>query len=108
MSALPKSVWTELCLDFCGPLPSGEYLLILLDEYSRFPVVEIVNSTASNTVIPVVDNILTNYGIADVIKSDNEPPFNSMYGNNIRSIWVSNIPHLSEMANGQFRSRTIQ
>ena len=80
MFALPKSVCTELCLDFCGPLLSGEYLLILLNEYSRFPVVEIVNSTAAITVIPVVDKILTNYGIADVIQTNNGPPFN-------RDVW---------------------
>ena len=77
MSALPKSVWKELCLDFCGTLPSCEYLLIPLDGYRRFTVVEIVNSTAANTVIPVVDKVLANYGIEDVIKTDNGPPFNS-------------------------------
>ena len=81
MSALPKSVSTEFSLDFCGP-PSGEYLLILLDEYSRFKIVEIVKSTAAYTVIPVVDKILTNYRIADVIKIDNGPPFS-------RDVWKS-------------------
>ena len=27
-------------VDFCGPLPSGEYLVVIVDEYSRFPIVE--------------------------------------------------------------------
>ena len=32
-------------IDFYGPLPSGEYLPVLIDRYSRFPEVAIVKST---------------------------------------------------------------
>jgi len=38
MSQLPRSVWTKLAADFAGPMPDGSYLLIIVDEYSRFPV----------------------------------------------------------------------
>ena len=77
MTPLPHAAWKELCMDFYGPLPSGEYLFVIIDEYSRFPVVEVVRSTSASTVIPVLDKVLSLFGIPDVIKSDNGPPFNS-------------------------------
>ena len=77
MSDLPRGNWLNLSFDFCGPLSSGQYLLVMIDEYSRFPVVEVLRSTAAETVIPVVDKVFCTYGYPEVIKSDNGPPFNS-------------------------------
>ena len=34
MTELPSEKLSHLCADFYGPLPSGEYLLDVLDEYS--------------------------------------------------------------------------
>lgn len=78
MSPLPAAEWTELSADFLGPLPTGEYLLVLLDEYSRFPVIEIVNSTSSLTVIPVLDRVFSLLGSPTQLKTDNGPPWNSL------------------------------
>jgi hypothetical protein len=38
----------EKSMDFCGPLPTGEYPLVdvIVDEYSRYPVVEITKSVS--------------------------------------------------------------
>ena len=77
MTTLPKAHWDEVCADVIGTLPSGNYLLIVYDEYSRYPEVERVTSTSSNAVIPVFDNIFTPHGIPSIIKTDNGPPFNS-------------------------------
>ena len=55
MSKLPDDEWTELSADFLGPLPSGDYLLVIMDEYSRFPVVEILQSTSAEIVIPILN-----------------------------------------------------
>ena len=44
--------WKEVAADFVGPFPSGELLLVVIDEFSRFPEVEIINSTSAKTVIP--------------------------------------------------------
>ncbi len=46
MSPLPKGPWQNLSVDFGGDYPSGHYCLVVIDEYSRFPVVEIVSSTS--------------------------------------------------------------
>ena len=38
--------WESVAIDFYGPIPqTGEYLLVVVDTYSKFPEVEIVNST---------------------------------------------------------------
>ena len=39
-------------MDFLGPRPSGEYLMVVIDEYSRFPEVEIVTTTSARSTIP--------------------------------------------------------
>ena len=78
MSELPKSKWTDLSADFYGPLPTGELLLVIIDDYSRFPTVEIVHSTSANTTIAAFDRVLSQYSIPDVVKTDNGPPFNSV------------------------------
>ena len=41
MSELPKGPWLDLSLDFCGPLPSGEYILVIVDGYSRYPLLKL-------------------------------------------------------------------
>jgi hypothetical protein len=77
MSPLPNRQWCEVSADFHGPLPSGEYLLVLIDEYSRYPIVEVINSTSAGCVIPVLDKIFSVFGVCEVLKTDNGPPFNS-------------------------------
>ena len=77
MSDLPEAPWLDISADFYGPLPTGEYLLVIIDEYSRYPVVEIIRSTSANTVIPVFDKVFSMFGIPRVVKTDNGPPFNS-------------------------------
>ncbi|XP_069122386.1 uncharacterized protein [Argopecten irradians] len=64
-------------MDFCGPLDTGEYLFVIIDEYSRYPIVEIVKSVSANATIPVLDKVLGMFGIPTIIKSDNGSPFNS-------------------------------
>lgn len=34
---MPKSPWDTLYLDFYGPLPTSEYLLVAIDRYSGYP-----------------------------------------------------------------------
>ena len=76
MTVLPNNPWSQISMDFNGPLPSGVYLMVLVDDYSRYPVVEIINSTSAKTVIPQLDKIFSMFGIPEVVKTDNGPPFN--------------------------------
>ncbi|XP_030850192.1 uncharacterized protein K02A2.6-like [Strongylocentrotus purpuratus] len=40
MSPLPKKPWSEISVDFAD-LPTGEHLLVVIDDYSRFPEVKL-------------------------------------------------------------------
>ncbi len=62
-------------IDFYRPLPSGEYLLVFKDRYSRLPEVEIVKSTKASVIIPKLDCIFSVHEIPEIIKPDNRPPF---------------------------------
>jgi transposase InsO family protein len=73
---MPKGPWETVHIDFYGPLPTGEYLLVAIDRYSRYPEVEVVRSTKMSTVIPKIDQMFARHDMPTIIKSDNGPPFN--------------------------------
>ena len=73
MSDMPQGPWEKVHADFYGPLPSGEYLLIVLDRYSRYPEVEIVRSTKASSIIPKFDKIFATHGIPITMTTDNGP-----------------------------------
>jgi len=74
---LPPGPWQNLSIDFCGPFPNGEYLLCLMDDFSRFCFAEVLHSTSARAVIPVLDRIFSTMGNITQLKSDNGPPFQS-------------------------------
>ncbi|XP_014664198.1 PREDICTED: uncharacterized protein K02A2.6-like [Priapulus caudatus] len=75
MTELPQLPWSEVSVDFAN-LPSGEHMLVVIDDYSRFVEVEIVSSTAASLVIPKLDRIFSSFGVPTVVRTDNGPPFN--------------------------------
>ena len=77
MSKMPDKVMDEVSLDFSGPWPDGKYIMVLMEEYSRFPIVEILSSINAKTVIPVLDKIFSEVGVPLTLKSDNGAPMNS-------------------------------
>jgi transposase InsO family protein len=77
MSQLPPTPWHTIHADFCGPFPSGAYLFVLIDAYSRYPEVDIVNSTSASSIIPKLNRVFATHGIPAVVCSDNGPPFTS-------------------------------
>ena len=77
MSPLPPEPWHTVNVDFGGPFPTGEYIFVVIDAYSRFPEVEIVHSTAARSTIFKMDRIFATHGIPRVVRSDNGPPFSS-------------------------------
>ena len=73
MTPLPYGPWQHVSVDFCEV--AGHYVLVVIDDYSRFPEVEIVHSTSAKAVITKLDRIFAAYGVPQVVKSDNGPPF---------------------------------
>ena len=77
MSDLPNAPWESLVTDFYGPTSTGEYLISIIDEYSRFPIVKIVTSTSPKAAIPKYDEVFSEFGIPRFLRSDNGSPYNS-------------------------------
>ena len=76
MTQMPTSQWKVLNIDVYRPLPTGEYLLVVIDRYSRFPEVEVVSSTKASVVIPKLYRIFAVHVTPAIVRSDNGPPFN--------------------------------
>ena len=76
MPPLPAAPWAEVSVDF-GHLQNGKYLLVVTDEYSRYVVVDILDSISTTSVIPRLDKIFAEFGVTFFLKIDNGPPFNS-------------------------------
>ena len=67
----------RISIDFKGPLPSSvnKYLLIVVDEYSRFPFAFPCKDMTTWTVTQCLDQILTLCGTLLFVHSDNAPSF---------------------------------
>lgn len=72
----PETPWQKLAADHWGPTVDGKYLLVVVDELSRYPEVAIVNSTGADANIEAFDNIFTRHGYCESLKTDSGPPFN--------------------------------
>ena len=73
---LPDRPWQKLDMDFWGPLPSGEHILVMIDEYSRYPELDFVRSTGAKAVVPHIDRVFATHGIPERVKTDGGTPFN--------------------------------
>ena len=52
-------------------------MLVAIDQYSPYPVVEIVSFTSANCTISALEKIFSEHGLPQRIASDNGPPFKS-------------------------------
>ena len=77
MSELPSKPWEHVAIDFCGPFPTGELALVVVNEYSRYLELEIVTSKSMSAIRPKLEKIFAIHGIPDPVISDNGPPFDS-------------------------------
>ena len=76
-SPLPDKPWDEISVDFCGPFPTGEYFMVVICDYSRYPVVEKLFSLTASNVIAHLERIFGMFSVPKILKSDNGSPFNS-------------------------------
>ena len=76
-SVMPPHPWHTLHVDLCGPLPTGETLLVAIDNASRWPEVKILRSTTTTSVTNSLDTIFATHGLPIRIVTDNGPQFAS-------------------------------
>ena len=61
-------------MDFKGPIGGEFYFHIVIDQYSKYPEVDIVTSTSLR---PKLDRIFSGHGIPERITANNGPPYPS-------------------------------
>lgn len=74
---LPDRPWQHFGVDICGPLPTGESLLVAVDYYSRWFEVGILYSTSTTKVVGCLDHWFTSHGLPELIVTDNGMQFTS-------------------------------
>lgn len=72
---LPSKPWQHIAIDFCGPLPSGHHLFVIVDYYSRFVEVEIMTKIDSFKAIERLKIIFARFGFPLSITADNGRQF---------------------------------
>lgn len=109
---LPMNAWIDVAIDFLGPLPTSEYLLVIVDYYSRYLEVEIMKSITSEATIERLERIFTRLGYPRTITLDNAKQFVSTtfkeYCDN-KEIYLNNISPYWPQANGEVerQNRTL-
>ena len=73
----PTGAWKDVAIDYLGPLPSGEYILVVVDYYSRFYDYAITKDISTTRTIEKLSEIFFRYGVVESLKSDNGPQFRS-------------------------------
>ncbi|UYV85054.1 hypothetical protein LAZ67_X004411 [Cordylochernes scorpioides] len=64
--------WYRVHLDFAGPFMKKMFLIVI-DSYSKWPEVIIMNSTTTGNTIRVLRDLFSHYGIPDQVVTDNSP-----------------------------------
>ena len=75
---VPSKAWEYVSIDFFGPMPRGEHVLVIQDLCTKYPVTVLIErNTSAKVTIEAIDKIFTNFGRPTRYRSDNGPPFNS-------------------------------
>lgn len=72
---LPEKPWIDIAIDFLSPLPSGEYLLVVIDYYSRFIEIEIMVKITAQETIKRLKRIFQTWCPPNTITLDNAKQF---------------------------------
>lgn len=94
---LPNEPWQAIAIDFCGPLPSGHYLFVIVDYFSRWVEVEVMTKIDSVETIKRLKCIFARFGMPITMKADNGSKFTSQEFKNYCKMYnirlVSTIPY---------------
>lgn len=72
---LPVEPWMDIAIDLLGPLPSNQYLLVIIDYYSRYKEINIMNTITSAQIIKILKEIFSRQGYPVSITADNGRQF---------------------------------
>ena len=101
---LPSAPWQHLTADLLGPLPSGDYVFVIVDYYSWFFEMEFNKSTCttSEKIVSLLSKIFVTHGLPLSVRTDSGSQFVSDYfkteENGIEHRWIT---PLWPQANGE-------
>ena len=72
---LPNKPWEKIGIDITGPFQGGQFCLVLMDYFSRYPEVEVLQSITSTTIIKRLIKIFAIHGYPNELVSDNGRQF---------------------------------
>ena len=75
-TTLPEGPWGDIAVDLLE-IPGGNHLLVVVDNYSRWPEVILFKKTDASHVTRAMEGIFQTHGIPESVRSDNGPPFSS-------------------------------
>ena len=61
----PERVWSEVQADFKGPIAGRYYFHVLIDQFTRWPEVEVVSSTSFEKLKPALERSWALLGMPD-------------------------------------------
>ena len=78
ITPFPERPFSTVHIDLFGPLPSGETILGVIDEFSKWPELFVLKGGVSTEdVVGALDGLFARYGYVDQVVSDNGPQFRS-------------------------------
>lgn len=92
---LPHKTWIDIAIDFLGPRPSGEFLLVTVDYFSRWMDVKIMRHITAEATIEKLEEIFIYQGYPITITLDNGRQFVS---SKFRDYCKEHRIHLNHMA----------
>ena len=71
----PSAPWQHLAADLLGPLPSGDYIFVVVDYYSRFFEMEFTKSITAEKIVSLMSKMFVTDGLPCSSRTDNGPQF---------------------------------
>lgn len=72
---LPSEAWIDIAVDFLGPLPSGHYLFVIIDYFSRYKEIKIMKTINGKNTVNILKEMFSRLGYPKSITSDNGKQF---------------------------------
>ena len=74
---LPEGPWQNAHGDYKGPIAGYYYLHIIIDQYSKYPEVDVITSTSFQKLKHMLDRIFSIHGVPEALMTDDGPPYSS-------------------------------
>ena len=94
VSTFPNHVWDEVSIDFLGPINDINYVLVVIDDYSRFPITEILTSLTAKSVNPKLERIFSYLGFPLYVSQIRDLPTKVTNSDNLPKAWDLNTAGL--------------